>query len=196
MFWRKINPCDLMKSKITIFTHISTTYNSLYGWVVAQIVSFYMSQIINLLHADLTRCCHFLFLGRFVVAILIDVFSYNALSKKWDLVYVWIWMKIINYFTIQLILWQIVSFYMSQIISLLHADLTRRCHFLFLGRFVIAILIDVFSYNALSKKWDLVCDWIWMKIINYFTIQLIFATIYVFHYTFWYYLWVILYYFN
>ena len=111
MFWRKINPCDLMKSKITIFTHISTTYNSLYGRVVAQIVSFYMSQIISLLHADLTRRCHFLFLGRFVVAILIDVFSYNALSKKWDLVCVWIWMKIINYFTIQLIFATIYVFH-------------------------------------------------------------------------------------
>jgi len=40
-----------------------------------------------------------------------------------------------------------------------------------------------------------VCVLIWMKIINYFIIQLIFAT-HGSHCSFWYYLWASLYYFN
>ena len=47
-----------------------------------------------------------------------------------------------------------------------------------------------------TKFYYFVCVWIWMKIVNYFTIQLIFAIIHGFHCTFRYYSWAPVYYFN
>ena len=57
-------------------------------------------------------------------------------------------------------------------------------------------LVVITEENKLCNHVHLVCVWIWMKIINYFTIQFIFAIIYGSHCIFWYYLWVLLYYFN
>jgi len=50
--------------------------------------------------------------------------------------------------------------------------------------------------NSIKKRNGLVCVWLQFKKPVYFTIYLIFATIYGLHCTFWYYLWVSLYYFN
>ena len=47
-----------------------------------------------------------------------------------------------------------------------------------------------------SRFVDLVCVWLQIKEPTYFTIWLIFVTIHGSHYTFWYYLWVPLYYFS
>jgi len=48
----------------------------------------------------------------------------------------------------------------------------------------------------LYKSHNLVCVWHWLKKSVFFPIQLIFTTIHGFHFTFWYYTLVSLYYFN
>ena len=48
----------------------------------------------------------------------------------------------------------------------------------------------------MQENKDVVCIWHELFLPTYFTIQLIFTTIHVSHYTFWYYLWVPLYYFS